>query len=426
MAAFFGGSALLALCDCNNFFVSCERLLRPDLKEKPVVVLSANDGCIISRSNEVKDMGIAMGEAYFRVEGLLRKKGVAVFSGNHRLYRDVSRRVMAVLSAFTDKMEVYSIDEAFLNLAIAAIEDPLAYAEEIRSTVMRRVGVPLSVGVAPSKTLAKLAAEHAKPASVGVFRIDAGNAGEILERTPVADLWGVGRRGARQLAAWGVRTASDLVRCDPAWVAKRMTVRGLMMQLELRGHPCFPLASAPSPPKSLQASHSFGEPLRALEDLEAAVVEHALRAGRALRRHGRAAGRMRVYLLRGYISREHRFVSGERAFPSPALCDQDLMGLALELLRGIFEPGCFYTKAGVVLEGLCDANFRQTGLFDPLDPERRRRAALERLAPVVDGINRALGGNAVFPASLAVREKRWRCKSDMRSTGDLPILSGDK
>lgn len=205
--------SLVALCDCNNFFVSCERLFRPELRNRPVVVLSSNDGCIVSRSNEVKAMGIPMGEAYFKVKSLLERKGTAVFSGNLSFYGEVSGRIMQNLSGFTDSLEIYSIDEAFLKLSIKAGDNPWVFASEIRTRIGRWVGIPVSIGIAGTKTLAKLASEHAKQAESGVFYVRGGEMlHRLLESTPVKHVWGIGFRSAHLMERYGVRTASDLIR----------------------------------------------------------------------------------------------------------------------------------------------------------------------------------------------------------------------
>jgi DNA polymerase V len=416
---------VLALCDCNNFFVSCERLFRPDLVGKPVVVLSANDGCIIARSNEAKAMDIGMGVPYFKFEHYLRRKGVTVFSGNLHLYRQISKSVMAVLRRFTDAMEVYSIDEAFLNMDMRSVADPLVHAREMRAAVMRSIGIPISVGVAQTKTLAKLAGERAKKHETGVFHLTRESTGEELARTKTEDVWGIGWRNIRELRTWGIGTALDYARSDPLWIKKNFTVRGLVTQYELRGYPCIPIASEESPPKSIQVSHTFGEPLSLLEDLEKPVVEHAFKAGRMLRGHGLAARCVNVHLLEGFISREHRYVSRDAWLDRHASDDRELIAQALALLRQVFRHGSFYTKAGVTLSDLLEGGNLQLELFDHEAQERRRR--LERLSAATDRINRHLGNTAIFPASLAVREgkQKWKCRSDLRSTGAPPVAWGE-
>jgi DNA polymerase V len=411
----------IALCDCDNFFVSCERLYRPELNGVPVVVLSSNDGCIISRSSEVKAMGIPMGEPYFKIEALLRRKGVVVFSGNLHLYRQVSVRVMQVLSRFTDALEVYSIDEAFLNLDIRGVTDTVSYAAQIRDAVWRLTRIPVSIGVAPSKTLAKLASVLAKQTD-GVYEITRLSAPPILEQTDIGDVWGVGRRYARKLRAYGVRTAGDLVRKDPVWVKSRMTVCGSITQFELMGYPCTPIVARTAPPKSILVSRSLGEPLSAANDLEQPLTLHALKAGRMLREHRLAAEGLGVFLLEGFISKQHRFLSAKDKFSHPVRDDATLVRTALRLLGQIFHPGSFYTKAGVTLFNLRDARYPQKTLFDEPNAEQGiiPQEKLERLAETADLINKRLGSLALRPASLT-GDAKWRSKSNMRSSGEVAL-----
>lgn len=240
---------MLALCDSNNFFVSCERLYRPELRGRPVVVLSSNDGCIISRSNEAKAMGITMGAPYFQIRGFLRQKGVAVCSGNLAAYKEISDRVTAVLAHCTDACEIYSIDEAFLNIPKIADDDPARYAANVRRIVDRVVGIPVSIGVAPSKTLAKLASERAKKTDAGVLYITEGNRQEILSDTPLGDVWGIGPKAADKLTRRGLFTADDFTKMNPVHVRKLLSIRGVMTQLELAGQPCFPLVTSSALPQ---------------------------------------------------------------------------------------------------------------------------------------------------------------------------------
>ncbi|MDR1137096.1 MAG: hypothetical protein LBK91_02125, partial [Synergistaceae bacterium] len=229
MARFIRGVfSILALCDCNNFFVSCERLRRPELRGRPVVVLSNNDGCIIARSDEVKAMGVPMGQPYFQVQSLLKKKGIVVCSGNLVLYKEISEKVMRALGRFTDAMEAYSIDEAFLNFPASAAGDPCLYASVMRKAVARMIGVPISVGIAPTKTLSKLASERAKKTEYGVLEITERNLSEMLEVTAIGDIWGIGRKTAEKLNRHGIYNAGSFAAKDPSWVKKRLTIKGLM------------------------------------------------------------------------------------------------------------------------------------------------------------------------------------------------------
>lgn len=408
--------AVIALCDCDNFFVSCERIMRPDLAHTPAVVLSANDGCVIARSAEVKAMGIKMGEPYFAVKALFERRGVVVFSGNMPYYSSVSRRVMAVLARWSDTVEQYSIDEAFLNFAIRSIDDKADYAARLREDVRRYVGVPISIGIASSKTLAKLASKEAKR-SGGVHLMTEASRRELLEQTDIGDVWGIGPRRAEFLRKWGVRTAADLARRDEVWVRDRLHAPVSVTQMELRGTSCIPLDPTPRAPKSVQSSHAFGTALSDISELVPPMIEHAAKAARVMRGHRLAARSVSIFLLDGYISREHRFVSADARFERPASDDRTITNAALALLREIYREGRKYTRAGITLGDLTDAASRQTYLFD----QDRAADRAARAAAAVDAINAHLGRRAVFPAALAVRDKKWKCKGEMRSPGELTI-----
>jgi DNA polymerase V len=403
---------LIALCDCNNFFVSCERLFRPDLRKKPVVVLSSNDGCVVARSEEARAMGIPMGEPYFRIKSLLANKGVAVVSGSHRLYGEISGRVMAALAKFTDVMDIYSIDEAFLNLSIGSINDPFEYAAKIRRFIGRAVGVPISIGIAPSKTLAKLASKHAKKADCGVFRISDDNRARILDETPIGEVWNIGFKSAACLERWGVRTAGDLVGKDPEWVKKILTIRGLLTMMELRGYQYTPLATPIKPPRSMQVTNAFAEPLAAMDDLEKPVVWQALKAGAKLRSERMAASALHISLRHGFLSGEHGYIGDGATFDEPVCGDRELVRAALGILRRIYRSGVFYTHSGVYLSDLTDARYRQRTLWDEGYEERTKH---ERLSKAADEINAALGGMAVFPAMLAKDSGKWRPRAEHRT-----------
>lgn len=396
---FYSGNNLIALCDCNNFFVSCERLYDPSLRKKPVVVLSSNDGCVISRSNEVKAMGIAMGAPYFQVSGLLKKKGVVVRSGNLLLYSTVSKKVMQVLAQFTPRLEKYSIDEAFLDLSISTLSDPCEYAREIRERVSRWVGVPVSIGLASSKTLAKLAGDAAKKGD-GVLRIGRENIETFLEATSVEDIWGIGRKSSRKLHGLGVHTAMDFARRNPLWVKKSLSVRGVLTQQELQGFPRLSFQGEEPRPKSIQVSRTYREPLTEYNDVERVIIEHTIKAARTLRKSGLAAGTMSIFLRHGYRHHgECEYLSEDLHFAHPLQSDIELISSARAVLRLVFKEGRRITQGGVTLCNFADTNFRQRELFE--DAIFANRAKLERLSLATDMINQRLGKRAIYPAMLA-------------------------
>jgi len=397
---------MLALLDCNNFFVSCERLYRPSLKNKPVVVLSSNDGCIISRSNEVKAMGVPMGEPYFRVEKFLKSRGVAVCSGNIAAYKEISNKVMSVLSRYTDGLEEYSIDEAFFNFPEYAVPDPVSYSAGVRGEIDRQVGIPASIGIAMTKTLSKLASQKAKKTESGVAAITKNNSDSILQTTPVGDVWGIGRKNAEKLNRFGIITAFDFVRKDPVWIKKIMSIRGVMTQYELRSQPCYHLVTERAKPKSIQVSRTWGRKITSVDDIERAIIDNILKAGTLLRRDCLAAKSMCVYIRRGYRHHgECAYLKEDFYFNEPVMSDIELINTARDLIRKIFIPGYQYTQGGITLCNFTDANYRQRALFDDGDEQKTK---YERISHVTDEINYRLGRRAIYPAALAVKDKPWK------------------
>ncbi len=395
-------SRLMALADANNFFVSCERVFRPDLQRKPVVVLSNNDGCIIARSTEAKRLNIPMGAPYFRWKPFLEYHGVTVFSANLRLYRDISGRVARTLSRFTDALEQYSIDESFFNLAIRSLDDPEDYCRGIRAEVLRTVGIPLSIGVSTTKTLCKLGSEIAKkrtaadPGDSGVCMLLPMDAARLFDDLPVGEVWGIGPRMAKKLRYMGADTVGKLLAHDDTWIKKYLTIRGLQTVRELRGISCFPLEETEEKQKSMMVSASFGQRLTELDDIRAAVVKHAAEAAFRLRRGELRAGQISCELRTSYfIESVYKNRASEKLSPPTSQTDE-IVGAAIRCLEKIYRPGIQYAKAGVLLDELCDAENEQMQLED-LDPERQKK---DRLMAALDEINMRFGLKTVIPAAI--------------------------
>ena len=408
-------SGLFALLDCNNFYVSCERVFNPALEGVPVVVLSNNDGCVIARSNEAKALGIGMGVPYFQVRDLLEIHRVRVFSSNYALYGDMSRRVMSLLGRLEPEVEIYSIDEAFIRLPPAGREELAAMAGNIRAAILRQVGIPVSIGLAPTKTLAKIANRRAKanPEHGGVFTILPGeDCSGLLHQTAVGEVWGIGARGVRRLASRGIRTALDLARADGAWVRRKMTVTGARTRLELQGIPCLGLEEAPPARHSIACSRSFGAPVTSREDLRGAALSFIARAAEKLRQQGLRAGCLMVYT--GYRDRdgEHRMRTDGRTISLPlATADTAVLNQeAARLLAELYRPDREYRKAGVVLAELAPAGVRQGHLFAGFDHERDR----EPLMGALDRINRRWGKDTVQYAAAGLH-KSWLPRQAMQS-----------
>jgi DNA polymerase V len=410
---------LFALVDCENFYVSCERLFRPDLRHRPVAVLSNNDGCVVARSEEVKALGVRMGEPFFRVRRRLAAEGTAVFSSNYELYADLSQRVMAVLRRHADAVEEYSIDEAFLALPaprITARGAPatgvhsalVAYALAVRREVLRWTGLPVRVSIAETKTLAKAASVHAKAVgraggdpAVSLYGLPEGRLAAALAAIPVGDVWGVGRAYGRRLPAHGVRTALDLRGVADAWAREQMGVVGLRTVLELRGLSCIPLEKAPPARRSLVRSRSFSRPVTTLAEVRQAVATHAARAAEKLRAEGLAAGALHVFFHTGHPDGRgpHRSASAASDLPYPSNRTPDLLRIAGRLVEGAWaerDPHGRpypYRKAGVMALGLTRAGEPQGLLFGGPSAEDAMRA--DALMGAVDRANRRFGRRSV-------------------------------
>jgi len=311
---------IFALADCNNFYASCERVFDPKLEGRPIVVLSNNDGCVVARSDEAKALGIKLGTPEFEIRDLLTAHQVRIFSSNYVLYGDMSERVMETLQEFTPKIEVYSIDEAFLDFSGFAGRDLTEYARKIRTTVKQWTGLPVSLGVATTKTLAKVANRLAKKSPtadgvvnfLGVTDLDA-----ILAGIDVADVWGIGRNYTKMLKANNIASALDLRNADDRWIRRRMGVVGLRTVLELRGTSCYPLEHNPPAKQSIGVSRSFGNPIQTLEEMKQAVAMHVARAGEKLREQKLAAQVMTVFMMTVVLKIRIPCTPRPSSFPSP-------------------------------------------------------------------------------------------------------------
>jgi len=407
---------MFALADCNNFYASCERLFAPRLEGQPVVVLSNNDGCVIARSNEAKALGIPMGAPYFKIEALIRSHGVAVFSSNYTLYGDLSRRVMQVLATFAPRSEIYSIDECFLDFT-GLPGDLTAYGLQLVRTVRQWTGIPVSLGIAPTKTLAKLANRMAKKGQ--------GPAGPVLDWTrlpapdaalaaiPVEDIWGIASRSGARLRQLGIADALALRNAEP----KRLRgVFGVVMEriiLELRGISCLPLDSAPPPQKQIMVSRSFGERLTAHDDLRAAVVSFTARAGEKLRARRLCAQALNVFIHTSPFDTTRPVYANALTIPL-AVPSQDsglLIRLALLGLARLYRSGYAYQKAGVMLLDLVPAGLQQATLFAPAAYDAARSAPL---MTVIDRINQTYGRQTIQFGSEAL-SGQWRMRARLKS-----------
>lgn len=395
--------------DCNNFYASCERVFNPALNEKPIVVLSNNDGCVIARSNEAKTLGIKMGVPAYQIKETVQKYGVSVFSSNYTLYGDMSSRVMSILSSLVPEIEIYSIDEAFVNLE--GINDFQALGNKIVTNVTRGTGIPVSLGISPTKTLAKVANKFAKkyPAYNRVCIIDSEEKRiRALELTEIGDVWGIGRRQAAKLEKQGVKTAYDFTQLSGAWVRKNMTVVGERTWKELRGISCIDMEEAPPPKKQICTSRSFGKMVEDIDTLSEAVATHASTCAKKLRQQKSYATSLMVFIHTNNFREDlpQYWKNTVIKLPVPTSDTLEIVHYALEGLRNIFMQGYQYKKAGVIITEIVAST--QLGLFDTIDREKR-----EKLMLAIDKVN----GEYRQLIKLAVQGngREWKLKQEQLS-----------
>jgi DNA polymerase V len=412
---------MIAIVDCNSFYCSCERVFRPDLRQKPVVVLSNNDGCIISRSDEAKSLGVGMAVAYHQNKELIESNGIAVFSSNYILYGDMSRRVMETLRtlAGAENVEVYSVDEAFINLHHVPANELEAVAKEIRATVEQWTGIQVSVGVAPTKTLSKLAnllAKRNKEQTGCVTLLDIGEKiTQALRNARVKELWGVGRQLAGKLTSLGIETAWQLRNMNEEWVRKNLGgVVGVRLLKELKGEPAILMEEPLENKKMIATTRMFGSPVTELTDIKEAIATYTSRAAEKLRRQFSAASVINIFVVpkekpAGDVFRHGPTVSAYTVLPSATAITHELIKPAMQLAERIFEQGKAYKKAGVVLSGLVPDTSIQANLFAP--PEKNTHRLL---MSTVDNINFAMRDDTLKFASSGIA-KNWKMRQELRS-----------
>ncbi len=403
-----------ALIDCNNFFVSCERIFRPDLEGKPVVVLSSNDGCVVARSNEAKALGIPMGAPAFKYRQIFDQYRVVKFSGNFELYGDVSRRIIDVLTTITPRLEIYSIDEAFLDLSELPIQDYDQWGRQVRELILKWVGVPVSIGIASSKTLSKLASDYAKKhlETKGALYIDKSNRKESLEATSLKDVWGVGWRLAPKLRAEGVANAWQLARLSPRRAQQLMGIHGRQMVYELNGTSCIPLALEHTPQKSIARTRTFGEDTNDLNALEAAIATFASRAAFQLRRDHQLTRRAGLFLMTNKHKPGFRSWTDEVKLDTPTSDSGQIISSLIETLGRIYNPAMSYHRAGVWLYDFVPADQLQMDLLGFIDSKGHDKSQY-RMA-VLDGLNQRFGRHKIHYAAEDLAMK-WQPAHKLRS-----------
>lgn len=406
-------SQVFALCDANNFYVSCERVFDANLIGRPVVVLSNNDGCIIARSNEAKAIGIKMGTPIFEIKDVIQNNCVKVFSSNYALYGDMSNRVMGVLQDLTPDVEVYSIDEAFLRFD-KENESLTKTGRTIKETVYKWTGIPVSIGLGETKTLAKLANRLAKKSEKAKGVLDLSQSpfqDYALECTPVADVWGIGRQSEKKLKTKGITNAKQLRDIDLRWAKRNLTVVGARIIEELRGISCIPFESAPPPKKSVTVSRSFGNVVTSLEGLKQAVAFFTVRASEKLRRNKLCASAITIFAATNRFAKNETYYSNsvtiEMAYPTSAM--NELMERAMTAIEKIYKPYCNFKKAGVMFTGLVPEDTLTKRLYDDDEGQKQKR-----LSDAMDRINNRFGRDAIRLGIIDGKQS-WKTKFQKRS-----------
>ena len=398
----------IALVDCNSFYVSCERLFNPSIEKKPVVVLSNNDGCVISRSVEAKILGIKMGEPYFKIEKIVKKNDVKIFSSNYALYGDISRRVMITLNQFSPQIEIYSIDEAFLNLSSIKDGELFAFGNKIRNTILKWTGIPVSIGIATTKTLSKAANYIAKKEKSGIVNlINSQEIDKILKKIKINDVWGVGKQLTKFYNENGIDTAYQLKNISNNWIKKNTNVLGSRTAMELKGIPCIPLESYQEKRKNCCVSRSFGRKVTKLEELKESITTHCMNAAEKIRFDNQTAKKITVFIRTSPFQKDKNYYANAKDMDLPIRTNDsiDLVKQSLKALKYIYKKGYKYQKTGVILSGLKSTDIYEKNLFSNISDEEKKT----RLMQAIDYTNFKYGRHALSIAQAGLK-KRWNSK----------------
>jgi DNA polymerase V len=411
---------VFALIDCNNFYASCERVFNPLLENKPVIVLSNNDGCCVARSNEAKKLGIKMGEPFFKIKDLVEKNKINVFSSNYELYGDISNRVVSTLFTFSPDVEVYSIDEAFVNLKNLAVSDYRNTGKQIREKVLSWTGIPVSVGISPTKTLSKVANEFVKKNKSlnGVLSLLDYSEEEIdnlLRELDVSDVWGIGRQYSKKLREDGINTAYDFKYSNPKYIQKIMTIGGIKTQQELKGISCIPIEYKIPDKKGICTSRSFGKNVTTFNELKEAISTYTTTASEKLRSQSSKCFRITVFIRTNPFRINDRQYSNSCSynFQEATQYTPDLIKAGISLLNKIYKPGYYYQKAGILLTEIIPQGKEQESLFN-LDHLQYKNPKKDLVIQKVDEINSLFGNNTLIFGSSGIK-KEWKIKSEKRS-----------
>lgn len=405
---------IVALVDCNNFYVSCERVFNAAIQNKPTIVLSNNDSCVVARSNEAKKLGVKMGQPVFEIEGLIRTRHIQVFSSNYSLYADMSDRVMAVLARFSPHREIYSIDEAWLDLTDLPIDDYTEFGRTVQACVLQETGIPVSVGIAATKSLSKIATEIVKthPQYHGVLDLTSctqQQLDEFLAQVDIREVWGIGAKYALFLENYGITTARQLKEADEKWIRKYLTVNGARIILELRGMACFALEEERPPKQGIMCAKTFGREVKSVEELEEAIGTYTARAAEKLREQDSLTCCLTVFVKTNTFKKDIPQYANSFTFEFdyPTAYTPELLRHALIGLHAIYREGYSYYKAGVSLTRISPLQVVQPDLFGDFTlPEVYRQA---RLMAVVDALNRIYGRDTLIFAIQGFT-RSWRMR----------------
>ena len=416
----------IALIDCNSFYVSCEKLFNPSIIKKPVVVLSNNDGCVISRSSEAKILGIKMGEPYFKIKKIVKKNNVKVFSSNYSLYRDISKRIMKTLKQFSPQIEIYSIDEAFLNLSSIKDENLLEYGNKIKNIILKWTGIPTSIGIATTKTLSKIANYTAKKEKSGVISlINSEKIDKILSEVKINDVWGVGRQLTKFYIKNGINTAYQLKNISNSWIKKNTNVFGSRTAMELKGISCISLEIHQEKRKNCCVSRSFGTKVIKPEELKESITIHCLNAAEKIRIDNQIAKKITVFIRTSPFQKNKKYYANTKDIDLPIGTNDsiELVKQSLNALKYIYKKGYRYQKTGIILSGLKDVNIYKKNLLSTICSEEKRK----KLMKAIDHTNIKYGRHTLSIAQAGLK-KRWNIKRQHSSKIDtacfelLPVV----
>ncbi|MBF0195246.1 MAG: Y-family DNA polymerase [Magnetococcales bacterium] len=418
----------VALVDCNNFYASCERVFNPRLENRPIIILSNNDGCAVARSNEAKALGIPMGAPFHKIRDIVQKHDVQVFSSNYELYGDLSSRVMRTLEDMAFDIEIYSIDEAFLNFSGFSLLNLDAHCHKIKKTVVRNTGIPVSIGIGPSKTLAKIANRLAKknPRTKGVLDISEPRlTKKALDILRVGDVWGVGSRWARKLEDYGVKNAAQLRDADLRWIERKFNVVLGRTVLELRGIPSIGFDESPKSNQSITSSRSFGKKVTAISQLKEAVASYTAKAAEKLRAKGLLTNVISVFITTSRFSPADSQYQNSASITLPEATSDSAMLIhyGFIILDSIYRDGYRYHKAGVMLLDIVPIRGYQQSLFS----DSAKRAKSNKLMETVDLLNKKMGSNTVRFGAQGIQHE-WRMRRERKSSAyttcwkEIPVI----